>query len=210
MVGEDVTAAIREFFVSGRMLRRFNVTEIALIPKIVGADRLPLFRPILLCSTIYKVLARILKRKIKIFIDEVVQRNQVGFIQGRLLCENVLLASELVNDFHVEGRVSRGCLKIDLAQAYNNLSWEFILNLLKAINLPEQMIGWIQECITTTSYSVVVNGELQGFFKDIRVSGREIPFPLFSLCLLWMFYRNCLMPEWLVIDSSHTLRVRSF
>ncbi|XP_023637511.1 uncharacterized protein LOC111830200 [Capsella rubella] len=34
------------------------------------------------------------------FIPEAVQGNQVGFIKGRLLCENVLLASELVENFH--------------------------------------------------------------------------------------------------------------
>lgn len=165
VVGNDVLAAVKEFFVGGRMLQKFNATAITLIPKIVGADTLNQFRPISLCSTIYKVIARLLKRKIKLFIDEVVQRNQVGFMEGRLLCENVLLASELVTDFHVEGRISRGCLKIDLAKAYDNLSWEFVLNLLKAIDLPVKLIEWIRECISTTSFSVVVNGELHGFFK---------------------------------------------
>lgn len=165
VVGSEVLAAVKEFFVGGRMLRKFNATAIALIPKIIGADKLTLFRPISLCSTIYKVIARVLKKKIKLFIEEVVQRNQVGFIQGRLLCENVLLASELVTDFHVKGRVSRGCLKIDLAKAYDNLNWEFLLNLLKAYELPDELIGWIKECITTTSFSVVVNGELHGYFQ---------------------------------------------
>ncbi|KAL0650948.1 hypothetical protein Bca4012_093639 [Brassica carinata] len=140
VVGSDVLAAVREFFVGGRMLQRYNATAITLIPKIVGADKLNQFRPISLCSTIYKVVARLLKKKIKLFIDEVVQRNQVGFMEGRLLCENVLLASELVTDFHIEGRISRGCLKIDLAKAYDNLSWEFVLNLLKAIDLPVQIL----------------------------------------------------------------------
>lgn len=168
VVGKDVTAAIKEFFVGGRMLRKFNATAISLIPKVVGADRLNMFRPISLFSTVYKVIARVLKNKIKLFIDDVVQRNQVGFIQGRLLCENVLLASELVTDFNVEGRVSRGCLKIDLAKAYDNISWEFIMNLLEAIERPDKLIGWIKECITTASFSVVVNGELHGFFQGKR------------------------------------------
>lgn len=73
----------------------------------------------------------------KLFIAEVMQRDQVGFVQDRLLCENVLLASELVNDFHTHGPTKRGCLKIDLSKAYDNLSLEFVTNTLIAIDLPK-------------------------------------------------------------------------
>lgn len=65
------------------------------------------------------------KESLKLCISEVVQRNQVGFVQDRLLCENVLLASELVRDFHCRGKTTRGCLKIDISKAYDNLNWEF-------------------------------------------------------------------------------------
>ena len=49
----------------------------------------------------------------------------------------MLLASELVTYFHKEGETRRGCLKIDLSKAYNNLHWEFVLNLLKSFDFPE-------------------------------------------------------------------------
>ncbi|KAL0661041.1 hypothetical protein Bca4012_097878 [Brassica carinata] len=168
VVGSDAVGAVREFFESGRLLKQFTATTISLIPKVTGADQLSAFRPISLCSTIYKVIARILKKKLKLCISEVVQRNQVGFAQDRLLCENVLLASELVKDFHRQGDTTRGCLKIDITKAYDNLSWDFLLGVLKTIELPEVFIAWIKECITTPSYSVAVNGELHGFFPGRR------------------------------------------
>lgn len=46
---------------------------------------------------------------LKWFMDDAVQNNQVEFISGRMLCENVLLASELVSDFYKLGNTSRGC-----------------------------------------------------------------------------------------------------
>ncbi|CAL9247494.1 unnamed protein product, partial [Arabidopsis halleri] len=98
----------------------FNATAIILIPKDTGADRLANFRPVACCNTIYKIITRIISNRLKLFISLAVQRNQVGFIKGRLLCENVLLASELVEGFHLEGAVSRGCLQIDLTKAYDN------------------------------------------------------------------------------------------
>ena len=85
--------------------------------RLFGGYKLNLFRPISLCSTIYKVIARAMKKKLQLVVEDIVQRNQVGFIQKRLLCENVLLASELVTDFPKEGETRRGCLKIDLSKA---------------------------------------------------------------------------------------------
>lgn len=97
-------------------------------------------------------------------MDQAVQHNQVRFVSGRLLCENVLLASELLADFHKPGSTSRGCLQIDLTKAYDNLDWRFLLNILKAFDLPAQFIAWIRECISTPSYFIALNGELVGFF----------------------------------------------
>ena len=139
------------FFTRGRMLRQFNTTAISLIPKVIGADQLTLFRPISLCSTIYKVMVRLLKKKLRVCVSDIVQRNQVGFVQDRLLCENVLLASELVKDFNDQGPTTRGCLKIDISKAYDNLSWDFLFKVLHAIEMPEVFIDWIKECVTTLS-----------------------------------------------------------
>lgn len=121
VVGRDAVEAIREFFHAGRMLKQFNATTIALIPKVIGADQLSAFRPILLCSTVYKVIARVLKKKLKMCVSDIMQRNQVGFVQDSLLCENVLLASELVKDFHCQGQTTRGCLKIDITSEDRHL-----------------------------------------------------------------------------------------
>lgn len=109
----------------------------------------------------------------------------MGFIKKRLLCENVLLASELVNDFHKEGVTSRGCLKIDLSKAYDNLQWDFVLNLLKSFDISADFIGWIKECISTPTYSVIVNGEMHGHFagkKGLR-QGDPISSLLFVMAM---------------------------
>ncbi|KAG7539011.1 Reverse transcriptase zinc-binding domain [Arabidopsis suecica] len=185
VVGQDTVEAIQDFFSTGHLPRGFNATAITLIPKITGADHPTQFRPISCCTTVYKVIARLLKQKLKLFISDAVQANQVGFVQGRQLCENVLLASELVTDFHIPATTTRGCLQVDLAKAYDNLNWDFLLNVLNAIELPHQFIGWIKECFTTPSFSIAFNGELIGFFqgkKGLR-QGDPISSLLFVLAM---------------------------
>ncbi|OAO91334.1 hypothetical protein AXX17_AT5G31500 [Arabidopsis thaliana] len=155
----------------GHLLRRFNTTAITLIPKVLGANMLPQFRLVASCHTIYKLITRLISRRLKLFISQAVQSNQVGFIKGRLLCENVLLAFELVDNFHIEGETSRDSLQIDLSKAYDNVNWEFLLNILVALDLPSIFVSWIKVCISTPSYNVAFNGELIGFFngkKGIR------------------------------------------
>lgn len=53
VIGVDTVQAIKEFFTSGILPRRFNATAIALIPKVQGADTLNQFRPVSCCTTLY-------------------------------------------------------------------------------------------------------------------------------------------------------------
>lgn len=185
IVGEEATQAVQEFFTSGRLLKKSNATSVALIPKVTGADELAKFRPVSCCSTVYKVIARLLEKRLQLFMPDVVQHNQVGFIKGMFLCENVLLASEMVTGFHKRGPTIRGCLHVDLMKAYDSVNWSFMLNTLTAFGLPEVFINLIKECITTTSFSIAFNGELLDCFpgkKGLR-QGDPISSLLFVMAM---------------------------
>ncbi|CAG7886739.1 unnamed protein product [Brassica rapa] len=185
LVGLDVTNAVKHFFTTKMMSRQTNATVISLIPKISGASSLSDFRPVSLCNTVYKVISKVLAHRLKRITKDAVQQNQVGFVSGRVLSDNVLLASELVADFHKPGRISRGCLQVDITKAYDSVEWEFIMNILSAFQLPPLFMDWIWACISTPYYSVSLNGELAGFFpgeKGLR-QGDPISSSLFVLAM---------------------------
>lgn len=185
LVGGDLIKAVKDFFLNPDLSHQVNSTVLALLPKVPGASRLSEYRPISLCNTVYKVISKIIGSRLKLITPLAVQRNQVGFITGRLLCENVLLASELVSDFNKPGDVTRGCLQIDITKAYDNVDWQFVLNILDAFELPELLIQWIRSCVTSPHYSVAFNGELIGFFpgkKGLR-QGDPISSSLFVLAM---------------------------
>ncbi|XP_024004020.1 uncharacterized protein LOC112081493 [Eutrema salsugineum] len=168
IIGEDLTKAVREFFESGKLLKQWNCTAISLIPKRVGADKLVDFRPISLCNVVYKVISKILARRLQAITPGMVSNSQSAFVKGRLLVENVLLATEMVHGFGNANVSRRGLLKVDLRKAFDSVNWDFIIQILKAAEFPPTYTSWIAECITTTSFSINVNGELCGFFKGTR------------------------------------------
>ena len=56
IIHHDFYGCIREFFTQGKMLCQINHTFIALIPKTDNPTQTQHFRPISLCSTVYKTI----------------------------------------------------------------------------------------------------------------------------------------------------------
>lgn len=74
--------------------------------------------------------------------------------------ENLLLATEIVKDYHKDDVSPHCTMKINITKAFDSVHWSFLLNTLRALNIPEKFIHWIELCVCTTSFSVQVNGEL--------------------------------------------------
>lgn len=117
---------------------------------------------------IYKVISKLLANRLKLTLSDLIEPNQSAFIQDRLLLENVLLATELVKDYHKDSISPRCTIKFDISKAFDTVNWSFILQIFRALGFPDIFINWIHVCISTAYFSVVINGELEGFFGSSR------------------------------------------
>ena len=121
-VGDDVINGITHFFTSGFLPSATNATILTLVPKFPGESKLTEFRPISCLNTIYKVISRLLVKKLKPILPALILPSQTAFVQGRLLLENIVLASELINGYHKNNGTKKITIKVDIAKAFDTLS----------------------------------------------------------------------------------------
>lgn len=185
IIGKDFTAAVQSFFSKGFLPKGLNSTILALIPKKESAQEMRDYRPISCCNVLYKVISKIIANQLKGTLPQCISYNQSAFVKDRLLVENLLLATEIVKDYHKEDVSPRGAMKIDIAKAFDSVHWPFLLNTLRALNMSEEFIHWIELCVCTASFSVQVNGELAGFFQSKRGlrQGCALSPYLFEICM---------------------------
>lgn len=55
--------------------------------------------------------------------------------------------------------------KADFAKAYDSVCWDFLDSMMAGFNFGKRWRGWIRECISTATASVLVNGSPSGKFQ---------------------------------------------
>ncbi|KAL0287460.1 UNVERIFIED_CONTAM: Retrovirus-related Pol polyprotein from type-2 retrotransposable element R2DM [Sesamum angustifolium] len=185
IVGDLVCSAVMDFFRSGRMLRQLNHTIIALVPKSEHSPSVADYRPISCCNVIYKVITKIIADRLSPALMQLVDSSQAAFVGGRNITDNIFLAQEMVRQYSRK-RISPRCtINVDLRKAFDSVSWTFLSRVLHGYGFPPLFISWIMECVSTTSFSVALNGSLHGHFpgkKGLRQGDPMSP-ALFLLCM---------------------------
>ena len=51
-------------------------------------------------------------------------------------------------------------LKLDMSKTYDKVEWVFLEKILLKMGFEESWVALVMECITTVTYSIFVNGEL--------------------------------------------------
>lgn len=90
-VGEQVILAMQSFFRNGWMLKEFNQTFIVLIPKVKGAHNFNKFQPISLCNVYYKIISKILVKRLRPLLSRMRDESQVACMPNRSITQNVVL-----------------------------------------------------------------------------------------------------------------------
>ncbi|RVW88076.1 Transposon TX1 uncharacterized 149 kDa protein [Vitis vinifera] len=124
-------------------------------------------KPISLVGSLYKWLAKVLANRLKKVVGKVISKAQGAFVEGRQILDAVLIANEAI-DSTLKNNESAILCKLDIEKAYANVDWTFILTVMQKMGFGEKWIRWIKWCISTASFSMLVNGTPTGFFQSSK------------------------------------------
>ena len=165
IIGREFSVSVLDFFHRGFMPTCLNSTSLILIPKSPGVSHIKDFRPIACLNTQYKVITRLLSDRLKPILPDIILPNQTAFVKDRLLMENVLLASEIIQGYHLNSGPRCITLKIDISKAFDSVRWDFLLSSLQAYHIPIPFINCLRACVCSPTFSLTINGVTSGYFK---------------------------------------------
>jgi len=124
-----------------------------------GKDRTRIenLRPISLSNCDIKLCTKALALRTSKIIHKLVDTNQTGYVPGRQVTDNIRLLEEIINNANIMNE--KGFLiTLDAQKAFDSIDHEYLIDLLKVYNFPDEYIRWIKVLYNNLNASVLVNG----------------------------------------------------
>lgn len=109
------------------------------------------FRPIVYCSTMYKIVAMKLTNRIKQVLNGLIGWLHSTFIKFKATTDNILRNHMLFKGYTRKLISPRFVLKTDLRKTYDTLEWPFLKDMRIELGYPYKFVGWVMKYVSTVS-----------------------------------------------------------
>ena len=125
------------------------------------------WRPISLLNTDYKILTKVLCKRLKQVIDELISSDQTGYLKQRSAMQNLRLVQDIIE--YCESCDFPGILLfLDFKKAFDSISHEFLFQLLDKLHFKESFVTWIKVIYNKAVGSVINKGRVSQKFEIKR------------------------------------------
>lgn len=143
IIKEDVLKAVQHFFCGYILPKYFSHACLFLLPKIDHQNKFSEFRPISLSNFSNKIISKIFCFRLEGILPQFISENQSGFVKGRSISENIMLAQEITHRIKQSNEGYNVVIKLDMAKAYDRVSWSYTCLVLRKMGFGENFIDLV-------------------------------------------------------------------
>ncbi|XP_057747591.1 uncharacterized protein LOC130966784 [Arachis stenosperma] len=121
----EFTAAVMSFFEIAKLPNDSNVTWVALALKFVGAKEIKDLRLISMVGDVYKVISKVLCRRLRRVMLRLVGKTHSAFVKGRKIHDGILIACDTVQWLKLRKKAF-AIIKLDFQKVYDRVKWNFV------------------------------------------------------------------------------------
>jgi hypothetical protein len=143
--------AVLEFLNGGELPVDLNSTIIVLIPKVRNPQSIRQYRPISLCTVLYKICTKMISLRLRPALEETISQEQSAFVPGRLITDNALVAFESIHSMKRKKKAKKGscAVKLDMMKAYDRVEWPFLEAIMLKLGFPVPIVKLIMKCVSS-------------------------------------------------------------
>ena len=168
LLWKDLLNSYNDAFNKGSLTVSQKRGTITLIPK--GDENLSdlkNWRPISLLNIDYKILSKVLAKRMEQHLPKLIHSDQTGFVNGRYIGQNIRLLSDIM-EFSDSKNFQGILLFVDFEKAFDTLEWSFISKTLEVFNFGNKFKKWFTVLYNGVQSSVVNGGFMTNYFEITR------------------------------------------
>ena len=127
-------------------IARLNYGVITLVPKVKEANNIKQFRPICLLNASFKFFTKLLMDRLLGKAQKLLAPSQTAFVKGRYIVDGFVMLNEIVHELHSK-KLQGVIFKIDFEKAYDNISWNFLQEVLTRKGFDYRLKHWIMSTV---------------------------------------------------------------
>ena len=121
-------------------------------------------RPISLLNIDYKILTKVIAKRLEKVLPKIINPDQTGYVKNRFIGENIRLISDIMS-YTEESSILGIALFLDFKKAFDAIEWDFIDNCLKKFNFGPDIQNWFKVVYNNVNSCVLNNGYASEFFS---------------------------------------------
>ena len=124
----------------------------------------------------YKILAKIIRNRVKPILNKIINPNEIGGIKGRSIHNNLC---DVRNAILSGSERKAAILNLDFAKAFERLDRELVYKTMRIYSFSNKIIDWVKKLYEDSRLKIIINGHLGNEIKMERGIKQGCPLAMY-------------------------------